>query len=304
VEISPWGCGDLYLGVVYAGKQHGVDVFQEGLLGAECVECGGVVHEVGPHAQVYCDFSLLCSGRLAPSLSGDRSWGISFEFLIMLMVQPCEQKRGNYFHMGSLAILVLSTITLTIDESLDVWYFSGTGSIVLIFLLTIWMIVRMKKNSPSVHMLEAVGRSKFGPLPEKLLFDMGLNRFPCCLIFVLEVVATPLIANVVHEWSVDDVCLPLQIWSVAVDVTVGIALWALFSCWECTQRGMYITAFVFVWFISGCVLFSDGACVGEIFAFSVYVMVLVSISILITCFKRLLELCCVCICCVCVLSLA
>jgi len=43
------------------------------------------------------------------------------EFSIILMVQPCEQKRGNYFHLGSLAVLVLSTIhTLIIDELLEV----------------------------------------------------------------------------------------------------------------------------------------------------------------------------------------
>jgi len=82
------------------------------------------------------------------------------EFSIVLMVQPCEQKRGNYFHLGSLAVLVLSTIhTLTIDEPLEVvpsGFFLVPviilgGGIVLIW--TTIMIVRVQK-SPSVHMLE------------------------------------------------------------------------------------------------------------------------------------------------------
>jgi len=208
------------------------------------------------------------------------------EFSVVLMVQPCEQKRGNYFHLGSLAVLVLSTIY----ELLEVWCFSGTslvpvitlgGGIALIFLLTILMIVCMKKNSPSVHMLEAVGRANV-PLPKP-----DIIRFQEFLLWsiLVELVVTPLIANVVREWSVDDVCLPLQIWSIAVVVTAGIGLWAFVRMsdkfdWSETQNALYITAFVFSWFNSGCVLFSKGECGGAIFAFSVYVMVMVSISTL------------------------
>jgi len=72
------------------------------------------------------------------------------------MIQPCEQTRGNYFHIGSLAILVLSTVFALIN-SLEV-VASGSlvplitlgGAIALIFLLTFLMMVRVK-NSPSVH---------------------------------------------------------------------------------------------------------------------------------------------------------
>jgi len=179
------------------------------------------------------------------------------EFSIILMVQPCKQKRGNYFHLGSLAILMFSTIhSLIIDESLA----SGSslvpvitlgGGIALIFLIL--MVV-----------CEKYSRADLEPLTEP---NLRLHEFIVWGI-VVEVVVTPLIANVVHEWSVDDVCLPLQIWSIAVVVTAGIGLWCssisnVHKFWS-PKNAKFFAAFVFSWFITGCALLSNGECGGDL----------------------------------------
>jgi len=215
------------------------------------------------------------------------------EFSIVLKLKPCEQKRGNYFHLGSLAALVLSALySLTVSfEVVPSGPFVPTialgGGTALIMLVTFVMIACVKK-SPSVHMLEAVGRENVEPESEPTLrFDDDTLREFTLVCIMIEVVVTPLIATVVHKWSVEDVCLPLQIWSVVVIVSAGIGLrlFALIgSSWSETQNAMYFTVFVFSWFIAGCVLLSDDACSGEIFVFSVYVMVMVSLSTLIACF--------------------
>jgi len=128
------------------------------------------------------------------------------------------------------------------------------------------------------------------PLPERSDVDY-IQAFPLVgLLF--EVVVTPLIANVIREWSVDDVCFPLQIWSIVVVVTAGIALWAFLRMSDKseTRCAKYFTPFLFSWFISGCVLFSNGECGGEIFAFSAYVMGMVSMSTSCACCYWLLQL--------------
>jgi len=83
---------------------------------------------------------------------------------------------------------------------------------------------------------------------------------------------------------VDDVCLPLQIWSVVVVVTAGIAYLMRHKFRLGPQQMKYNTAVVFSWFVSGCVLLSDGECGGEIFGFSVFVMVMVSMPTFFICF--------------------
>jgi len=280
VEISP--CGALYLGVIYAGKQHGVDVFHSG---RNALNAGEEYMKLDLMFKFIVIFLFYVLADWPQVFRGIAAGIFLLEFSIVLMVHPCEQKRGNYFHLGSLAILVLSTIHTLIIELEEVP--SGSlvplitlgGGIVWIFLLAFSMIVRVKKF-PSVHMLEAVGRANPPPEPNfRCDVDNIHQEFPIWGI-VIEVVVTPLIANVVHEWSVDDACLPLQIWSIVVVVTGGIALWAFCPLsikwdWSEIQKGMYFTPFVFMWLISGGVLlFSKGECKGDIFVFSSYVLLL------------------------------
>jgi len=107
--------------------------------------------------------------------------------------------------------------------------FTLGGGIALTVLLTIVMVC--VEESPSVHMLEAVGRvNVVEPLPRPFIwFNMDKSQEFAVLGFAVEVVVTP-IANVVREWNVDDVCFPLQIWSIVVVVTAGIGLWAFLQC--------------------------------------------------------------------------
>lgn len=148
-------------------------------------------------------------------------------------------------------------------------------------------------------MLEAVGRANVESLPEpKFRFDKDTLLIFAFWGILVEAAVTPLIANVVREWNVDDVCLPLQIWSVVVVVTAGIGLhvsvaiqsYIISLMDQNVGLAMYMSVFVFSWFLAGCILLSDGACGGEIFAFSVYVMVMVSISTLILCAFWLAQL--------------
>jgi len=84
------------------------------------------------------------------------------------------------------------------------------GGIALIILLTFLMIVCVEKNSPSMHMLEAVGRANVEPLPEPTIrFKGTIQDFPDFGLEV-EVVVTPLSSSAmasVGERSLLSACM-------------------------------------------------------------------------------------------------
>lgn len=84
-------------------------------------------------------------------------------------------------------------------------------------------------------------------------------------------VATPLFANSIRGWNIEDVCFPQQLWSVLVVVTAGAGLWVY-------EKHKFRWSFLIsLWCSSGVVVFlaADGLCGGEVGDFSLYVMLLV-----------------------------
>jgi len=104
------------------------------------------------------------------------------QFVIILAVQPCGQKRGNIFHMGCSAVLTLSSLyclavtlqVLSLESLFAVGVGVGTTGIVVITLAS----MVLAKTPPSVVMQEAMGQPFHAdPLAERQTrFDNSTPR--------------------------------------------------------------------------------------------------------------------------------